>query len=134
MTKRLVGWEELGKRVSTLKKKINSDKVFIFSHSYHIASELAFYVEGNPQTYCINLGRRMNQFDLWPGIEQFEKKGYYGIYVSDKPADKRVLDGFEKVIYYEEFPVIYRNKVVRKHYIYILYNLIHIQQKSFHSF
>ncbi len=134
MTKRLVGWKELGNRVSTIKKNLKTNRVFIFSHSYHIASELSFYVEGNPQTYCINLGRRMNQFDLWPGIEQFERKGYYGIYVSDKPIDSRVLEGFEKLIYYEKFPVFYRGTIVRTFYIYVLFNLIHIKQENLKSF
>ncbi len=134
MTKRLVGWEDLGSRVYRIIKDNKLENYFIFSNSYHIASELAFYVEGKPQTYCINLGRRMNQFDLWKGIEQFEGKGYYGIYVSDKPADERVLQGFEKLVYKEIFPVYYRGKVVRKHYIYLLYNLIHIEEQSFTSF
>ena len=42
---------------------------------------MAFYVKGNPFTYCINLGRRMNQYDLWPGFENFI--GYNAIFVSD---------------------------------------------------
>ena len=134
MTKRLVGWKELGRRITEIKEDLKTDKVFIFSHSYHIASELAFYVKGHPQTYCINLGRRMNQFDLWSGIEQFEKKGYYGIYVSDKPADKRVIEGFEKLVHFEKFPVKYRNHTVRTHYIYVFYNLIRIEQEELKKF
>ena len=47
-----------------------SGPLFIFSDSYQISSELAFYMKGNPVTYCVNLGRRMNQYDLWPGFEK----------------------------------------------------------------
>ncbi|NPA52350.1 MAG: glycosyltransferase family 39 protein, partial [Aquificae bacterium] len=89
MTKRLVGWEDLGKKVSQIIEEKNLGKFFIFSDSYHIASELAFYVKGNPKTYCINLGRRMNQFDLWEGIEQFERKGYFGVFVSNNKIMKK---------------------------------------------
>lgn len=134
-TKRLVGWKALGKKVTEIRQSLGTDKNFIFSHSYHIASEMAFYVKGHPKTYCINLGRRMNQFDLWDSIKKFEgKKGYYGIYVSDKPIDKRVLKGFEKLEKSYVFPVIYRGEVVRTHYIYVLKNLIHIKEEKIRSF
>ncbi len=46
----------------------NKGEVLIFSDRYQVSSELAFYVKGHPRTYCINLGRRMNQYDLWPDI------------------------------------------------------------------
>jgi undecaprenyl-diphosphatase len=78
-TVRLRGWAELGKEVSRISGKMRRP-YFIFSDSYQVASELAFYVEGNPVTYCINLGRRMNQYDLWPGIEGL--LGHNAIYVT----------------------------------------------------
>jgi len=127
-TKRVVGWKELGLKVTNIVEHLNTDKYFIFSHSYHIASEMAFYVKGHPQTYCINLGRRMNQFDLWEGIDQFSNKGYYGIYVSDKPITDRVLKGFKKLEKSEIHNVIYRGAVVRTYYIYVLKDYIKIEQ------
>lgn len=63
---RLRGWEALGEEVDRIRAGM-PEQVFIFSDSYQVASELAFYVKGHPVTYCINLGRRMNQYDLWPG-------------------------------------------------------------------
>lgn len=69
-TARLRGWKELGVEVSEIRKELKSEGPhFIFSDSYQTASELAFYVEGHPVTYCANFGRRMNQYDLWPGFE-----------------------------------------------------------------
>jgi len=59
-TKIGIGWSELGKVVSQIRK--GEEKVI--SPHYQISAELAFYVKGNPKTYCINLGRRMNQYDL----------------------------------------------------------------------
>lgn len=66
---RLRGWEELGREVGSIEEALGREgEVLIFSDSYQVASELAFYVKGQPKTYAINLGRRMNQYDLWPGI------------------------------------------------------------------
>jgi undecaprenyl-diphosphatase len=68
-TARLRGWRELGREVSKVKEELGNDaKVVIISDSYQVASELAFYVKGQPTTYCINLGRRMNQYDLWADL------------------------------------------------------------------
>jgi undecaprenyl-diphosphatase len=36
-------------------------------------------MDSHPVTYCINLGRRMNQYDLWPGFEGFT--GNNGVFV-----------------------------------------------------
>ena len=70
-SKKLMGWKELAKEVDGRYSVMASGgPVFVFSDSYQIASELAFYMEGNPVTYCVNLGRRMNQYDLWPGFEK----------------------------------------------------------------
>lgn len=66
---RLRGWAELGKEVSSLKAPLEREgTVFIFSDRYQVASLLAFYVEGQPRTYAVSLGRRMNQYDLWPDM------------------------------------------------------------------
>lgn len=68
-TARLRGWKDLGGRVTAVYDSLPAESaVFVFSDRYTIASELAFYMEGHPRTYCINLGRRMNQYDLWPDM------------------------------------------------------------------
>jgi membrane-associated phospholipid phosphatase len=72
LVSRFVGWKELGAGVSNISRKMpQSAPVFIFSDTCQISSELAFYTEDHPETYCINLGRRMYQYDLWPGFEGF---------------------------------------------------------------
>lgn len=66
---RLRGWEVLGTEVSRAYADLSrKGPLLLFSDSYQVASELAFYVEGHPKTFSINLGRRMNQYDLWPDI------------------------------------------------------------------
>ena len=79
-TTKLVGWKELGAEASMIYREMSqSAPVFIFSDSYQVSSELAFYMDSHPATYCINLGRRMNQYDLWPGLEDFT--GYHAVFV-----------------------------------------------------
>ncbi|MDP2157326.1 MAG: glycosyltransferase family 39 protein [Nitrospirota bacterium] len=79
-SRKLAGWKELGEEVSVLYQDISAKgPVFVFSDKYQVASELAFYMKGHPVTYCVNLGRRMNQYDLWPGFENL--KGQNAIFV-----------------------------------------------------
>lgn len=117
---RLYGWKELGEKVSGLLNDSADTNVFIVSNNYHVASQLAFYTVNNPQTYCINTGRRMNQFDMWPGLEQFENKGYDAIYVSKKEAPQELLESFERKELYTQFIVFYRNTYSIKFHIYLL--------------
>ncbi len=125
---RLVGWEELGKKVTQIVNSLGTDKYFIFSRNYHIASELSFYVEGNPQTYCIVIQRRMNQFDLWPGLEQFEGKGYTGIYVSYWGLPEKVKSSFKSVKAHYRYDIIYRGWKYRTVHIYVLEDFIKLKQ------
>jgi undecaprenyl-diphosphatase len=78
---KLIGWRQLGNEVTQLAKE-QDGPLFIFSDYYMTASELAFYVEGHPTTYCANLGRRMNQYDIWPGFDDL--RGYDAIFVTGK--------------------------------------------------
>ncbi|ACD66325.1 MAG TPA: phospholipid carrier-dependent glycosyltransferase [Sulfurihydrogenibium sp.] len=130
--KRLVGWQELGSYVKSLTEKYQ--KNFIFSDSYHISSELAFYVKPFRQTYCIRIDRRMNQFDLWEGIEKYENKGYYGIYVTDHLITEKVKSGFESLEFESQYKVKYRGKEVKTYYIYVLKNYKHIEEDPILSY
>ncbi|MBI4684737.1 MAG: glycosyltransferase family 39 protein [Nitrospirae bacterium] len=92
-TSRARGWKELGSEVSMISDEISkTSPFFIFSDKYQVSSELAFYVKGQPVTYCVNLGRRMNQYDLWPGFKGFIH--YNAIFVTI--GDAQVSDMFAK--------------------------------------
>jgi hypothetical protein len=66
-TNELLGARELGAAVS---RHLAGTSDFVFSSRYQMTALLAFYVEGQPRTYCINIdGRRFNQYDLWGGWE-----------------------------------------------------------------
>lgn len=67
---RLKGWEDMGARMGQVAQERFSDpsRVFFMSDVYDITASLAFYLPGQPQTYCLWWhDRRMNQYDLWGG-------------------------------------------------------------------
>ncbi len=93
---RLRGWEEMGKRVSEISEEMREQgHFFIVSDKYQVSSLLAFYTKGNPVTYCVNLGRRMNQYDLWPGFEDLVH--YNAIFVTiGNQRDNEFLQRFSE--------------------------------------
>jgi len=116
--KKVRGWQELGRQVSRLDASMERPR-FIFSNHYMTAAELAFYVDGHPTTYCVNLGRRMNQYDLWPGFYDFA--GYNALYVASGPMPQRLAGRFERVV---EEPIIVcdrRGREIRKFLAYRCY-------------
>ena len=98
-TARLFGWDVLGEEIGKLQQTMpHPQQVFIFSDQYQLTSESAFYTPGQPFTYCINLGRRMNQYDLWQGMSS--QKGNDAIFVTwglQSTLDYRVQQSFDKI-------------------------------------
>jgi 4-amino-4-deoxy-L-arabinose transferase-like glycosyltransferase len=113
--KRMYGWEEIAKKVDDYIPE--KDNIFVFSDNYHIASELSFYSRRFDRAFCINEGRRMNQFDLWSGINQFSNQNYDGIYVSKSPPSEKVFNAFEIFDDYKIIEINYRDKMVRRVYV-----------------
>ncbi len=93
---RLYGWNALGEKVSEIYNEL-PEPVFIFSDRYQISSELAFYVKGNPFTYCINIDRRMNQYDLWPGFYSFIHYNAIFVRSGDVSIPDDIRNAFSKV-------------------------------------
>lgn len=128
---RLKGWNTLGAEVSRIYDSIsNRGDILIFSDSYQVSSEMAFYVKGKPKTYCINLGRRMNQYDLWQDmndyaieIQQGRGENINGIFVKTgntemPPELSKSFDGFEK----RTLKVYDKGYFLREYSIFICYN------------
>lgn len=121
-TVRLSGWRKLGQEVGMVRDKLRKDgSVFIFSDRYQITSELAFYVPGKPVTYCVNIGRRMNQYDLWEGFGTFN--GYNAIYVKhrDREMDPLIAHMFRA---WEKLPLvnIWRNsRLIHQYSVFLCY-------------
>lgn len=102
MTYRLKGWEELGQRVSQELKQVSNG--FVLCRDYMQTAEMAFYVEGQPKTFCIgpyikNLKerKRRTQLDVWPdrSLAQPSLRGRDAIYVGYFIEDLK--DAFESV-------------------------------------
>jgi 4-amino-4-deoxy-L-arabinose transferase-like glycosyltransferase len=81
---RLKGWRALARAVDTRAVEMPQPPFFI-SDRYQISSELAFYTTGQPHTYNVNLGRRLNQYDLWDGLPTLA--GQDAIYVQPESAE-----------------------------------------------
>ena len=103
LIKRLLGHQQLAERIDFLTDSLAIEAPFVFSDSYHTASELSFYLSGNPQTYVINMGVRKNQFDLWKGMDQFLGKEKYGVFVSWNYDNFEGKAAFQEIIYEESF-------------------------------
>ncbi len=66
IAKETLGWRTLSQQTFQLQQSMpNPQKTFIFSQSYQLASELAFYMPGNPHTVSINHWRRPNAYEYW---------------------------------------------------------------------
>lgn len=131
-TKRLRGHAALGTEVSRILEGLpRNSPTLIFSDAYQLSSLLAFYVKGRPVTYCLNHGRRMNQYDLWPDINaeaqnlhnKYPGRPINGIYVTSDNADLPIdvasaCERTDKRV----FSVYENNNLLRKYSIFICYN------------
>lgn len=139
-TSRLTGWKELGIKTEEVYNNMvrsGSKKVFIFSDKYQVSGELAFYMAGNPETFCVNVGRRMNQYDMWEGIESREDLlGADAIFVRTDNANfprelKNAFDSYER----EKFTVYRKDgKILRKYFIFKCYGFKGFQPKGIESY
>jgi hypothetical protein len=90
---RLKGWRELGAEINTLLNKVGRENTFIISYKRQFVSEIAFYAEGHPHVYTLNLtGRRSSQYDLGEGFEN--KIGFNALYITK--LDRSVPESFAK--------------------------------------
>jgi hypothetical protein len=117
--KKLTGWKQIGAEVSRLVEETDKP-LFILADYYMIASELAFYTAGRPTTYCINLGRRMDQYDIWPGFQN--RIGENAIYVRTGEMPDDLATAFERI---EKHPIHAHDRfgrVIKTLYAYQCYN------------
>lgn len=115
MTAKLRGWEELGAEVSSIYEgMIKKGNVFIFSDSYQITSELAFYVKGQPITYSIKIDKRMNQYDLWPGFDRLIHYDAIFVKIGSVPLPLKVKDAFKS--YEKRMYKVYEKGILLREY------------------
>ena len=130
VSKRLRGWPELGQVVSAVKRGA-ATPLFLVSDRYQITSELAFYVEGQPRVYNANLGRRMNQYDLWGGWDALQ--GRDGLFVTygagDPPGELRTA--FQEVARVRVVPIVHHGQHLRDFSIFLGRNFQEFPPRAF---
>ena len=133
---RLKGWRQLGDEVSLIygdmREKGRKD-IFIFSDRYQVSSELAFYVKGRPITYCVNLGRRMNQYDLWPGFNNLIHYNAIFVTIGRIEIPSQFIEAFERCDA-RVFEAKVREKVIREYSIFTCYDFRGIKEERIRSY
>jgi len=133
-SQRLVGWKELGREASMAYRELSGQgAAFIFSDSYQVASELAFYMEGNPVTYCANTGRRMNQYDLWPGFSGLIGQNALFVRTKEKGLPEEVAAAFARCDR-EVVTVTTRNRKTMKFSLFTCYDFNGFKSQPIESF
>ncbi len=113
----MVGWEELGREVSRMRKD-----EFIFSTAYQISAELAFYVDGNPRTYVFHMGRR-TQYFLWrEGLCRY--RGKDALFVTYGGLPERIKRHFKSYEFLKEVNIIWRGERVKSFRVYRLKDFV----------
>src|SRR4030043_1527633 len=134
-TSRVRGWKELGAEVTKIYEQMSATRpVFIFSDRYQVSSELAFYVKGHPVTYCINLGRRMNQYDLWPGFNNLLHYDAIFVSIGDNMVPDKMATAFKKVEK-RAFKAYTKKQIeIRDYSIFLCYDFKGIKEKKPESY
>lgn len=111
--KRMIGYKQIANRVAFLRDSLEMNQPLVISESYHMASELAFYLPEHPKTYAVNIGSRKNQFDLWEGLESQVGKGKDGVFVSWNHSSPEEVLAFDSLVYEEKLKVRFKGDSLR---------------------
>jgi len=128
VAKETLGWQLLARQTDKQHQLMpNPQRTFIFSQSYQLASELAFYMPGRPQTVSINRWRRPNAYEYWWQDDDLKGWDAVGICTARSRNTRRLKQIFTTVMPPERveirrtgLPGIDRSKEppVREYYLY----------------
>lgn len=91
------GWDELAQAVDqTLREMERPAQTFVFGLRYQYASELAFYMQGQPRTVSINRWTRPNVYDFWFDEKMLLGMDAVGVY-EGKDMGEMLRETFEEV-------------------------------------
>jgi hypothetical protein len=120
---KMKGWKELGQRLSREMQGLHEP--FILCEDYSQTAEMAFYVAGQPKTYCVGAyitklsdRKRRTQYDVWPDrdLNQPGLRGRDALYVGYMNDD--VMKSFASVEELPEEPIYRSGYKVRRFKIY----------------
>ena len=92
------GWDRLGREAGRVRESMpDPQAAFLFGLSYQIASELAFYTPGQPQTVSINKWGRPNVYDYWWQEADLLGKNAVGVTYDGTSHLNRLRQVFDRV-------------------------------------
>jgi len=125
VTNDLLGWKELAGRIKEIRNAEKDADFFVFTNTFFIASQLAFYLKPEIQVY--SLSRRVDPYDFWQYPENLPVKlaGRNGIFFCDDhfKTSPGKLYVFKNIGEKEMVPVYYRGKYAKSFHIYRCYGL-----------
>ncbi|WP_417910135.1 glycosyltransferase family 39 protein [Candidatus Electronema sp. PJ] len=111
------GWDELAQTVDqALRTMQRPEQTFVFGLRYQVASELAFYMQGQPRTVSVNRWSRPNVYDFWfddqmlLGMDAVGVHEYKGMDAILRQVFKRVAPE-QKIVLYRHSPWFGREAV-----------------------
>jgi hypothetical protein len=116
---RLRGWRMLGEHVGAQLQDLGPG-AFVLCDDYQQTAEMAFYVPGQPKTYCAGSyyadAKRHTQYDIWPDrrLDDPELIGRNAVFVGkggSPPPD--IATAFERVERLPEVPVVVRGVTLK---------------------
>lgn len=98
VAREISGWDQLGRLVAAQQQLMpRPEKTFLFGLRYQIASELAFYTPGQPETVSINKWKRPNVYDYWWKDEDLLGWDAVGVTYSPNDHTTRLKQVFTRV-------------------------------------
>lgn len=120
--KKLQGWSDLALVAEANLEFINEESPLIFTESYRVASELSFYMKGNPDVYTLPIpNRRKHQFDIW-GLPKKDilDSGAAMLITTNPMKDYGWKYSAENLVHKDSLTLYYKNHPIGTYYFYLL--------------
>ncbi|RZD15973.1 MAG: phospholipid carrier-dependent glycosyltransferase [Candidatus Acididesulfobacter guangdongensis] len=132
----VLGWRKLAFDVDKIAAADKKDNFLISARRFQVASELAYYMKGQPETYSFNYFKRNNEYSLWNNFKT--KKGQNFLYVIDtkygKHIEKKLSSNFKRYKLLKTITIRHQGQKVRTVKIYGLYDFLYKNKYLFKKF
>ncbi len=124
ITNDMAGWEELADRIREIRTQEADSDFFVFTHTFYLAGQLAFYLEPEIPVYC--LSKRVDQYDFWQYPQALQQKlgGRNGIFFRDsnyKTVPEK-LYAFREIQQEQPFEIHVKGRYAKSFYLYRCYD------------
>ncbi len=129
----MLGWKKLAGEVDVILKTHKKDHFLIMARRFQIASELAYYVKGRPQTYSFNYYLRNNEYSLWNHFRN--KKGDNFLYIIDTKygdhLEKKLAENFKSHKLLKVLIITHARQKIRTIKIYELKKFLYLYKDKY---